>query len=81
LVTIVNVEVNSTYNRNCKCPHSTGLVVVIFKLGSNGIGTGKMQHSASQPIMRAHTPATMQRTAGKGSVTHVDSRISAYSSL
>jgi len=43
------------YIRNCKCAHSTGLVVVIFKLGSNGISTGKMQCSASQPTMHTHS--------------------------
>ena len=30
LMAVVNIEVNSTYIRNCKCPDSTGLVVVIF---------------------------------------------------
>lgn len=74
----INLAVNSTYIRNFKCPHSRGLVVVMFKLGSNVIGTGKKQFSASQPC--ANTPAIMQHTAGKGSVTHVDSCSSAFSS-
>jgi len=35
--------------------------------------------AANQPC--AHTPTTMQHTVGKGSVTHVDSHSSVYSSL